>query len=93
MDRKEALGGDWTAAVPPHSSFASRMALWSARHRRAVALGWVAIIATAFGACSMIPANTDVSQEVPGESGAALRLYRERFGEAQAPAQEIVVFS
>ena len=41
----------------------------------------------------MVPANTDVSQEVPGESGAALRLYRERFGEVQAPTQEIVVFS
>jgi uncharacterized membrane protein YdfJ with MMPL/SSD domain len=93
MGKKEAPGGDWTAAAPPHSSFASRMALWSARHRRAVALGWVAVIAAAFGACSMIPANTDVSQQVPGESGTAQRLYRERFGEVQAPAQEIVVFS
>jgi len=67
--------------------------MWSARHRRAVALGWVAVIAAAMAACGMIPARTDVGGEVPGEAGAAQRLYRERFGEEQAPAQEIVVFS
>ncbi len=67
--------------------------MWSARHRRAVALGWVAVIAAAMAACGMIPARTDVGGEVPGEAGAAQRLYRERFGEEQAPTQEIVVFS
>ena len=67
--------------------------MWSARHRRAVALGWVAVIAAASPPARMIPANTDVGGEVPGESGAAQRLYRERFGEEQVPAQEIVVFS
>ncbi len=67
--------------------------MWSARHRRAVALGWVAVVAAAMAACAAIPAETDVSGEVPGEAGAAQALYRERFGEEQAPAQEIVVFS
>ncbi len=67
--------------------------MWSARHSQAVALGWVAVIAAAMAACAVVPAQTDVGGEVPGEAGAAQRLYRERFGEEQAPAQEIVVFS
>ena len=67
--------------------------MWSARHRRAIAIGWLAVIAAAFAACSLVPADTNIALQVPGESGKALNLYRERFGATQVPAQEIVVFS
>jgi len=74
-------------------SLAARIAVWSARHRRRIVLGWVIAIIAAAAACSFVPANTEMEQRPPGESGAALRLFQERFGEVQVPAQEIVVFS
>ncbi|MGD0765364.1 MAG: hypothetical protein ABR978_03565, partial [Dehalococcoidia bacterium] len=75
------------------ASFSARVAMWSARHRRAIALGWLAVIAAAFAACSMVAPDNNIALQVPGESGKALNLYRDRFGSTQVPAQEIVVFS
>ncbi len=75
-------------------SFTSRVAMWSARHRKAVAIGWVLIVVVALGACSAIEANTDVDQEAPGESGEAGRIYDERFGnEGSDRVTEFVTFS
>jgi RND superfamily putative drug exporter len=66
--------------------------MWSARHRRAVALGWVIIVVVALGTCSVVSTNTDVKQKAPGESGEATDLIEERFGVEEA-AGEVVVFS
>jgi uncharacterized membrane protein YdfJ with MMPL/SSD domain len=75
-------------------SFTSRIAMWSARHRKAIALGWVLIVVVALGACSAVPADTDIEMDVPGEAGEGLDLYQERFGlEETGEAQEFVVFS
>jgi RND superfamily putative drug exporter len=68
--------------------------MWSARHRKAVAIGWVLIVVVALAACSTIEANTDVDQEAPGETGEAGRIYEDRFGvEASDRATETVTFS
>ncbi len=74
-------------------SFTARMALWSARHRKAVALGWLVIVIAALGACVTIEADTDIQQSAPGEAGEAFDLFRERFAEEQSPPTEFVVFS
>ena len=44
-------------------SFTARMAMWSARHRKAVALAWVAIVIVAIGTCTVVPTDTDIEQE------------------------------
>ncbi len=68
--------------------------MWSARHRKPVAVGWVLVVVLALGACSAIEANTDVDQEAPGETGEASRLYEERFGiEGSDQPTEFVTFS
>ena len=74
-------------------SFTSRIAMWSARHRKAVAIGWLLVVIVALAACSMIEANTDIDQAPPGESGEAVALFEERFGEDEDVLTEIVVFS
>jgi uncharacterized membrane protein YdfJ with MMPL/SSD domain len=75
-------------------SFTSRIAMWSARHRKAIILAWVFIVVLGLGACSAVPADTDTEMSVPGEAGEALDLYQERFGlEETGEAQEFVVFS
>jgi uncharacterized membrane protein YdfJ with MMPL/SSD domain len=75
-------------------SLTSRIAMWSARHRKAIALGWVLIVVVALGTCSAVPADTDIEMDVPGEAGEALDLYQERFDlEETGEAQEFVVFS
>ena len=85
----EASSSD--AAQKP--SLAARIAVWSARHRRRIALAWLAIVIAAVAANSLVPANTNMQGEAPGEAGAALKLFQERFGNTQVPTQEIVVFS
>ncbi len=75
------------------ASFTARMAMWSARHRRAVLLTWVLIVVVGLGACTMVPADTDIEMEAPGESGEALHLFQERFDVEERGAQEFVVFS
>jgi RND superfamily putative drug exporter len=68
--------------------------MWSARHRKAVAIGWVLAVIVALAACSTIEPNTDVDQEAPGETGRAASIYEERFGtEASDRATETVTFS
>ncbi len=74
-------------------SFTARISMWSARHRRLVVLAWFVLIILAFGACSVIDADTDVEQIPPGEAGEAVRLFGERFGEQERGETEFVVFS
>jgi uncharacterized membrane protein YdfJ with MMPL/SSD domain len=69
------------------------MAMWSARYRRAVVAAWVLIVVVGLGACTVVPANTDIEIEAPGEAGKAFDLFQERFGVKEAEAQEFVVFS
>jgi uncharacterized membrane protein YdfJ with MMPL/SSD domain len=67
--------------------------MWSARHRKVVALVWVLILVVALGACSTIEADTSVEGEAPGDSGKAVALLDERFPAEEDTTQEIVVFS
>ena len=67
--------------------------MWSARHRKAVALGWVLIVIIALGVSSVVSADTDINEEAPGEAGKASKLFDERFGVEQGELREIVVFS
>ncbi|MCH8161329.1 MAG: MMPL family transporter [Chloroflexi bacterium] len=83
------------AESPPAEgeSFTVRLAMWSARHRKAVAIAWVLIVIAALAACSAVPANTDIELKAPGEAGEAFDLFQERFGEEEATPKEFVVFS
>jgi uncharacterized membrane protein YdfJ with MMPL/SSD domain len=67
--------------------------MWSARHRKAVALGWVLIVVVALAGCSALPADTDINEAAPGEAGEASKLFDERFGVEEGELREIVVFS
>jgi uncharacterized membrane protein YdfJ with MMPL/SSD domain len=82
-----------SSAFEGAQSFTSRIAMWSARHRKVVALVWVLIVVVALGACSTIEADTSVEEEAPGESGKAVALLDERFPAEEDTTQEIVVFS
>jgi uncharacterized membrane protein YdfJ with MMPL/SSD domain len=75
------------------ASHTARVAGWSIRHRRTVAVGWLVLVVVAIGVTATVPADTDIEQELPGEAGQALDLYEERFGAGQNAAREIVVFS
>ena len=74
-------------------SFTARIALWSARHKRRIVLAWLVIVIAAIACTSLVKTNTDLQPTAPGEAGAALKLFQQRFGDAQVPTQEIVVFS
>jgi len=67
--------------------------MWSVGHRKLVALGWLLAVILALAACQAVPANTDVKQTGPGEAGDGLALFKDRFGEGEDLAQEIIVFS
>jgi RND superfamily putative drug exporter len=67
--------------------------MWSARHRKLVALGWVLIVVAALAGCSALPANTNINEEAPGEAGKASKLFDERFGVEEGEVREVVVFS
>ena len=82
-----------SSAFEGAQSFTSRIAMWSARHRKVVALIWVLIVVVALGACSTIEADTSVEEEAPGDSGKAVALLEERFPAEEETTQEIVVFS
>jgi len=73
-------------------SFIPRIAMWSARHRKPVALGWLILVLLAFGACTAVKADTKAEQSVPGEAGRAFDLYKERFRLEEETPQEIAVF-
>jgi uncharacterized membrane protein YdfJ with MMPL/SSD domain len=82
-----------TSASRGPQSFTARIATWSARHRRAVVAAWVLMVVVALGACTVVPANTDIEEKAPGEAGKAFNLFQERFGVEGGQAQEIIVFS
>ena len=89
-----------TASGPaPRSSAVARIGLWSARHRRIVLAGWLAVVAVAIGVCSSVQPDTDVDEETAGggDTDRATALIEERFpvdeGEVEGTAQEIVFFS
>ena len=89
-----------TASGPaPRSSAVARIGLWSARHRRIVRAGWLAVVAVAIGVCSSVQPDTDVDEEAAGggDTDRATALIEERFpvdeGEVEGTAQEIVFFS
>ena len=74
-------------------SFTARIGMWSAHHRRLVALFWLILIILSFGACSVIGADTDVDQSPPGDAGEAVRLFDDRFGEQERGETEFIVFT
>ena len=74
-------------------SFTARISMWSARHRRPVVLAWFLVVIVALGACSVMEADTNVEEELPGETGEAIRLVGDRFGEEDISTTEFVVFS
>ncbi len=74
-------------------SFTARTAVWSARHRRWIVLAWLFVVIAAVASESLVKTNTSLQGEAPGEAGAALKLFQQRFGDVQVPTQEIVVFS
>ena len=76
-----------------YDSTITRVAMWSAVHRRLVVIGWLAAVVLAFGACSAFPADTDVTQEAPGEAGVAAKLIDERFAIDSRTTDEFLVFS
>lgn len=67
--------------------------MWSARHRKAVLLGWVLIVVVGFGACMAVEPNTDIEMAGSGEAGEAQELFEDRFDLEEGGTQEIVVFS
>ena len=79
--------------LPETLSFTARISMWSARHRKPVAIAWVLMVIAALGACTVIGVDTDIDDEVPGESGEAVKLFEERFGEDEDIPTEFVIFS
>lgn len=77
---------------PPGDSSITRVAMFSARHRKPVALAWAVVAVLAVVAGTVAPADTDIEQKPPGESGDASDLHEERFGGGEDELQEIVVF-
>ncbi|HET8943959.1 MAG TPA: MMPL family transporter, partial [Dehalococcoidia bacterium] len=77
---------------PPGDSTITRVAMFSARHRKPVALAWLLLVVLALAAASIAPADTDIEQSPPGESGDAIDLQEERFGAGDDDLQEVVVF-
>ena len=74
--------------------FTGYITAWIRRHRRLVLLGWLVIAILLIGTCFSIGANEDVVFTLPGESGEAIDLLRDRFdfGE-EGSSSEIIVFS
>jgi len=57
------------------SNFAARAGRWSARHRKAAVLGWIAFVLTAFAVGNVVVGTNSASDDnVPGESGRADRI-------------------
>src|SRR4051812_7548064 len=56
------------------TTFAARAGRWSAQHRRAAILGWLAFVVLAVAASAALPMNMlSASQSAIGESGAGAR--------------------
>ena len=72
-------------------SFTGRIAAWSARHRWWVVAASVMMLVIAVLASSTFKVKLlDDNDIAEGESGEALRLLEERFGEAGAPSEQLV---
>jgi RND superfamily putative drug exporter len=57
------------------NNFAARAGRWSARHRKAAVLGWIAFVLTAFALGSVVVGTSSSSDDHgPGESGRAERI-------------------
>jgi RND superfamily putative drug exporter len=74
-------------------SLTARLATWSSRHRWRVVAGWAVTVVGAIVVGSSVGTDTDIEQETPGEAGAGLELFDERFGAGEDSVQEFVVFS
>ncbi len=84
-------GADNRAGEP--LNFTAKLAAWSCRRSRLVVGGWVLLLALSFGACAVFPANTEIEDSAPGESGKAFELIQERFGRSDSGSTEVIVFS
>ncbi|HEU4704013.1 MAG TPA: MMPL family transporter [Conexibacter sp.] len=75
----------------PSKNFAARAGRWSAQHRKAAVLGWIAFVLIAFAVGNVV-VGTDSSgdQHGPGESGRAERILDSAFPDH---AQESVLVS
>ena len=76
-------------------SFTARIAMWSARHRWRVVIGWVVLVVLALFVSSVLGTDTRAESEIgaPGESGEAIDLLEDRFPEQErGGGVEIVVF-
>jgi uncharacterized membrane protein YdfJ with MMPL/SSD domain len=69
-------------------NFAARAGRWSARHRKAAVLGWIAFVLAAFTVGSVVGTNSAADDRGPGESGRAERTLSRAF---PAHAQENVL--
>jgi uncharacterized membrane protein YdfJ with MMPL/SSD domain len=74
-------------------SLTAKVARWSDRHRWRVVAGWVLILVAAIVVSSSVGADTDIEQDIPGETGEALDLFDARFGGGEDASREIVVFA
>jgi predicted RND superfamily exporter protein len=73
-------------------SLTSRIAGWSARHRKTVGVAWAVAVVISLVAAQAVPADTDIQLNAPGESGDAFDLFKQRFRIEEEAPQEIVVF-
>ncbi|MGN6190290.1 MAG: MMPL family transporter [Conexibacter sp.] len=64
----------------PSRNFAARAGRWSARHRKAAVLGWIAFVLVAFAVGNLVVgASSSGDQSSPGESGRAQRILDRAF--------------
>jgi uncharacterized membrane protein YdfJ with MMPL/SSD domain len=62
------------------SNFAARAGRWSARHRKAAVLGWIAFVLIAFAVGNVVVGSTTAGDDSgPGESGRAERILDRAF--------------
>jgi uncharacterized membrane protein YdfJ with MMPL/SSD domain len=91
MLEAETATRESTATDTAGLSFTGRIANWSATHRWWVVGASVTMLVLAVLASSMFtPKLLDDSEIAEGESGEAMRLLDERFGEGGAPTEQLV---
>ena len=86
-----AGGADLPPVDPRSLSFTGRIANWSARHRWWVVAASLMMLVLAVLASSTFKVKLlDDNEITEGESGEAIRLLDERFGEGGAPTEQLV---